>query len=62
EDLDVLIELCDRIMVICGGKISGIVEGRGAKKEELGLLMTKVDRNEATPNAEENREEGSADA
>ncbi len=40
EDLDVLIELCDRIMVICGGKITGIVPGRGAKKEEIGLLMT----------------------
>ncbi|MDE6302639.1 MAG: ABC transporter ATP-binding protein [Clostridia bacterium] len=41
EDLDVLIELCDRIMVICAGKITGIVEGRGAKKDEIGLLMTK---------------------
>ena len=40
EDLDVLIELCDRIMVISGGTITGIVEGRGAKKEELGRLMT----------------------
>ncbi len=42
EDLDVLIELCDRIMVICGGKVSGIVDGKTAKKEEIGLLMTKV--------------------
>lgn len=41
EDLDVLTELCDRIMVICGGKISGIVDGRTATKEEIGLLMTK---------------------
>jgi len=41
EDLDVLIELCDRIMVINSGYITGIVDGRGAKKEELGLLMTK---------------------
>ena len=41
EDLDVLIELCDRIMVINSGHITGIVDGRGAKKEELGLLMTK---------------------
>ena len=40
EDLDVLIELCDRILVLCAGKVSGIVEGRGAKKEEIGLLMT----------------------
>ncbi len=40
EDLDVLTELCDRIMVICGGKITGIVDGRTATKEEIGLLMT----------------------
>lgn len=40
EDLDVLIELCDRILVLCGGRVSGIVEGRGAKKEGIGLMMT----------------------
>ena len=40
EDLDVLTELCDRIMVICGGKITGIVDGRTTSKEEIGLLMT----------------------
>ncbi len=43
EDLDVLIDLCDRIMVIGGGRVTGIVPGRGAKKEEIGLLMTKVE-------------------
>lgn len=42
EDLDVLIELCDRILVIGSGKITGVVNGRDAKKEELGLLMTKT--------------------
>lgn len=42
EDLDVLIELCDRILVIGGGKVTGIVDGRTANKEELGLLMTKT--------------------
>lgn len=41
EDLDVLLELCDRIMVLSGGKISGIVDARKATKEEIGLLMTK---------------------
>ena len=41
EDLDVLIELCDRIMVIGTGHITGILDGRGASKEEIGLLMTK---------------------
>ncbi|MDR0840997.1 MAG: ABC transporter ATP-binding protein [Christensenellaceae bacterium] len=40
EDLDALLELCDRILVLCAGKVSGIVEGRTAKKEEVGLLMT----------------------
>ncbi len=41
EDLDVLIELCDRIMVIGSGKVTGIVDGRTAEKEEIGILMTK---------------------
>jgi len=41
EDLDVLIELCDRILVIGSGRISGIVDGRKTTKEEIGLLMTK---------------------
>ncbi|MDD6284078.1 MAG: ABC transporter ATP-binding protein [Firmicutes bacterium] len=43
EDLDVLIELCDRIMVIGSGRVTGIVDGRTATKEEIGLLMTKTD-------------------
>ncbi|MBR5411356.1 MAG: ABC transporter ATP-binding protein [Clostridia bacterium] len=42
EDLDVLLELCDRILVICGGRVTGIVDGRTAKKEEIGLMMTKA--------------------
>lgn len=41
EDLDVLLELCDRILVLCGGKVSGIVDARTTTKEEVGLLMTK---------------------
>lgn len=41
EDLDVLIELCDRIMVIGSGSITGIVDARKTTKEEIGLLMTK---------------------
>ena len=47
EDLDVLIELCDRIMVISSGKISGIVDGRGADKSEIGLMMTKANGGES---------------
>ena len=42
EDLDVLIDLCDRILVIASGKISGIVDARNTTKEEIGLLMTKT--------------------
>lgn len=42
EDLDVLIELCDRILVLCGGKVSGIVDGKKAQKEELGRMMTSL--------------------
>ncbi|MDO4810822.1 MAG: ABC transporter ATP-binding protein [Eubacteriales bacterium] len=40
EDLDVLLELCDRIVVLCGGQVSGVVDGRTITKEEVGLLMT----------------------
>lgn len=40
EDLDVLLELCDRIVVLCGGRVSGIVDGRTTTKEEVGLMMT----------------------
>lgn len=40
EDLDVLLELCDRILVLNSGKITGIVDARKATKEEVGLLMT----------------------
>ncbi len=51
EDLDVLTELCDRIMVIGSGRITGIVDGRTATKEELGILMTKtVDESEGSSN------------
>ena len=42
EDLDVLLELCDRILVLCGGRVSGIVDGRTAAKEEIGLMMTRL--------------------
>ena len=42
EDLDVLLELCDRILVLCDGEVSGIVDARTATKEEVGLLMTKL--------------------
>ena len=46
EDLDVLLELCDRIIVMNGGRITGTVDARKATKEEIGLLMTRSDRQE----------------
>lgn len=43
EDLDVLLELCDRIMVLSSGRVTGMVDGRTAAKEQIGILMTKTD-------------------
>ena len=42
EDLDVLMELCDRVMVIGSGEITGTLDARTATKEQIGLLMTKT--------------------
>ena len=42
EDLDVLLELCDRILVLCGGKVSGILDGRSAEKNQVGMMMTRL--------------------
>ncbi len=42
EDLDVLLEIADRILVICDGKVSGILDGRTADKREVGMLMTHI--------------------
>lgn len=46
EDLDVLLQLCDRIMVLCSGKVSGIVDARSATKSQIGLMMTSIGGNE----------------
>ena len=40
EDLDVLMDLCDRIMVLCHGEVTGIVDPSKVSKEDIGLLMT----------------------
>ena len=40
ESLDVLLELCDRIMVLCHGKIMGICDAKKLTKEKIGLMMT----------------------
>jgi simple sugar transport system ATP-binding protein len=39
EDLDVLLQLCDRILVLCAGRVSGILDARTATREEIGLRM-----------------------
>ena len=40
EDIDVLLELADRILVLCGGKVTGILEARKTSKKEIGALMS----------------------
>ncbi len=40
EDLDVMMSLCDKIMVLCHGKVMGVVHAHKTSKEELGLMMT----------------------
>ena len=42
EDLDVLMDISDRLMVLCGGRVSGIVDPRTTTKEDIGLMMIKV--------------------
>ena len=42
EDLDVLVELCDRMLVLCGGRVSGVEDGRMTDKRKIGMMMTKI--------------------
>ena len=49
EDLDVLLALCDRILVLADGHVSGTVDARDATKEQIGLMMTNHDAKEAQP-------------
>ena len=46
EDLDVLLALCDRILVMNAGRVTGIVDARTATKEEIGLMMTRTEKRE----------------
>ncbi len=52
EDLDVMLELCDRIMVLCHGRVTGIVDAASTTKEELGLYMTNAHKKGDSENAE----------
>lgn len=56
EDLDVLLGLCDRILVINSGVVTGIVDARNITKQEVGYLMTKV--LDSAPQTETTQEEG----
>ena len=47
EDLDVLLELCDRILVLCDGQVSGILDGRDVDKQQVGMMMTRLGGGEA---------------
>ena len=46
EDLDVLMEISDRILVLCGGEVSGVVRPEETTKEKLGLMMLRVTQDE----------------
>ena len=46
EDLDVLLALSDRILVMNGGRVTGLVDARSATKEEIGLMMTRTESRE----------------
>ena len=52
EDLDVLLELCDRILVLCSGQVNGILDGPSATKEQVGLLMTNLQEKGGADNGE----------
>ena len=52
EDLDVLLALCDKIMVLCHGKVMGVVHATKTTKEELGLMMSGALNLNATKNKE----------
>ncbi len=41
EDLDVIMEISDRVMVLSDGVISGIVDPKTTSRETIGTLMTK---------------------
>lgn len=56
EDLDVLIDLCDKILVLCAGQVTGLIDGRTTTKEEVGMLMTKLNHGTVENNTE--KEEG----
>ena len=51
EDLDVLLALSDRILVLCEGQVNGILDAESTTKEEVGLLMTNLKSEGGTSHA-----------
>ena len=47
EDLDVMLELCDRIAVLCDGRLTGLVDARKTTKAQVGMLMARQEKEEA---------------
>ncbi|NLA71324.1 MAG: ABC transporter ATP-binding protein [Clostridiaceae bacterium] len=39
EDLDVLMEISDRLLILSGGRVMGIVDPRRSSKQAIGLMM-----------------------
>ncbi|MGN0986740.1 MAG: ABC transporter ATP-binding protein, partial [Otoolea sp.] len=62
EDLDVLLELSDRIMVLCHGRVTGVVDASAVTKEQIGLMMTGTSAEDALARGQgtEDREEAKA--
>ena len=42
EDLEEIVQLADRIMVLCGGESMGIIPAATAERDQLGLMMAGV--------------------
>lgn len=42
EDLDVLLALADRILVLCAGQVTGVVNAAETTKEQIGAMMTQL--------------------
>lgn len=62
EDLDVLMEISDRLMVLCGGRVSGIVDPKTVTKEDIGLMMIHVDETKSETGSEAEAKDKGVDA
>ena len=51
EDLDVILALCDRVLVLRDGEVAGILNCKDTNKNEIGLLMTKKVEERSEENA-----------